>query len=839
MSGVRLKRKKVQRKKKGVVPIVIMGVLVALVVGALKMQKSAEFGVTGQPLVQKKSVLPEKTKRVEKSAEHNVPQPQPKADKPQIDDTPQPQPSIEETNEDDAQKPVTVTEIEPHVADESNQPDEPHSDSPEPPAALEEDASKQKAIPRENSVDTTTDAENTRNHSTPTEQPSPSDTPAKNSDPKSPGEQKEGRTDNSSSDFAEPPVLYGKDANTKAQQLVWRSWMNRMADQAKVNELVPKLETRLREVIPYVVSGDRLNYTSYRNSRLLMSAVELCYLTKLVEPVKLDDFLNREQLSGGEPKKSPKVFMKWLLFDRSRPLHQLLQAFVLNSGKTAEFPRTLKVFYELWKRAPERDRTRYMNLAIACSLVRSDAAHAPGMLRMSNVNLLSIPELYDYYRTQDIKNGLLTKIHKLDVTELLHVVDVRLPMSEFEWVKKELSFQRANWGEAYSSIEYMMERATQNVDPYKSYTFEEIQKEGGVCRDQAYFCSATAKTRGLPAVIIYGDGDRGPHAWVALYTSEKDGWTTTGSYGYKTGRFPDPCSGLMLHESALVGKNNKISPERQETAGNCMVLSDYLCRTNCKSEALGCARYVTQAYPQLTSSWRNYVRVMEQCGSESVNLTAWRRLYAELGHQMKKNMELMDLAQYVQANHVMEGKKDNVKLNLLKKSSRKLDELIQAGRVDLALESMERQAKLYADNADYRGLAGFFKGYFKDYGKQTNTFGLMLELYMRMIDHCAEKIEANEKLESKAKERMIHSMWRTCAKDAEGAFGKEVPDSSDFFAVRKWADVMHKIASCWRHGNDEKRAQSMEDLADKRYQEILDSSTDKKNGQRNQAKRRK
>ena len=89
---------------------------------------------------------------------------------------------------------------------------------------------------------------------------------------------------------------------------------------------------------------------------------------------------------------------------------------------------------------------------------------------------------------------------------------------------------------------------------------------------------------------------------------------------------------------------------------------------------------MTQAYPQLTSSWQNYVDVMEKCGSQVVSTTAWLRLYLELGHQSKKNMELMDLAQYIQVNHVMEGKKDNVKMNALKQSSRKLGELIQAGR---------------------------------------------------------------------------------------------------------------------------------------------------------------
>lgn len=628
-----------------------------------------------------------------------------------------------------------------------------------------------------------------------------------------------------SPDFPEKLLLYGGGSETVEQREIWQRWMERMISDAKASELVPMLEARVREIAPKLITGERLNYASYKNSRLLMNAVELCYMAKLVGAERLDSFM---KVRGEASRTSPKEFMQWLLTDRSRPLHRLLHAFAFNSGKAEEFPRTLKVFYVLWERASERERVRYMNLAIACSLVRSEVAHGRGMLRMPDEHLLDIPELYDYYRTQDVANMLLTNIWKLGVTELLHVVDVRLPMSEFEWVKKKLDYQRQNWGATYSSIEYIMERATQKVDPYKLYTFEEIKEEGGVCRDRAYFCAASAKTRGLPAVIITGDGERGPHAWVALYTSDKGGWTITGSYGYKTGRFEDPCSGLMLHESVLLDKDPKLTPEKQEPAGDCMVLSDYLCLLDSKQEALGCARYVTLAFPQLTSSWQNYVKVMEKCGSKLVSTNAWLRLYLELGHQSKKNMELMDLAQYVQANHVMEGKRDNVKMNALKQSSRKLGELIQAGRTDLAIESMERQTKIYADRCDYRGLASFFKSAFKDYGSLSYTFGEMLDLYIRMLEICTEKLEGDQETDDKAKKNTIRTMWRTCAKEAESTFSKMAFSKNDFFVIQKDADIMHNIAECWRLGGDDKRAQRLEMNAEQRLQESRMRSVDKK-----------
>ncbi len=631
-------------------------------------------------------------------------------------------------------------------------------------------------------------------------------------------------------------VMYGGGSGTPAQRALWSSWITHMIERGETKELVPMLEERIRQIAPELIVGERLNYSAYKNSRILMDAVELCLLTELVGAERLDNFMAREK-KGEASKNSPDQFMRWLLLDRSRPLHRLLQAFVYHSGIPESFARTLKVFYTLWKRAPERDRTRYMNLAIACALVREEVAHSRGMLRVPDEKLLDIPELYDFFRKQDVANALLTNIQKLSVTELLHVVDVRLPLSEFQWVKTHLDYQRQNWGATYSRVQYLMERATQNVDPYVKYTLAEILEEGGVCRDQAYFCATSAKTRGLPAVIITGDGDRGPHEWVALYTSEKNGWTTSGSYGYKTGRYQDPCSGLILHESALLDRDKKLTQERLEPALNCMVLSDYLCRIQCKNQAMGAARYVTIAFPQLTVSWRNLVAVMELCGEEAVNMSAWRRLYMELTHQSKKNKELLDLMQAVQNDHVMEGKRDNVRMNALKQSSRKLDELVQIGRIDLVVESLQRQAEIYVNQGDYRGLSGFFKPYLKGYASKPNVFGEVLELYMRVLDECADKIRNKEELDEKRREQEVRALWRVCAKDADSVYSKNAFSSEDFFAIKKEAGIMRSIAECWRLAGNEKRAMRLEEVAEENYERSRERNTNKKREPPNTSKR--
>ena len=76
-------------------------------------------------------------------------------------------------------------------------------------------------------------------------------------------------------------------------------------------------------------------------------------------------------------------------------------------------------------------------------------------------------------------------------------------------------------GGAYSMIRYRMDRAALGKDPYTNYTFQEILDEGGICMDQAYFAVNTAKCNGIPSAYVTGDGNRGPHAWVNLLTTDE------------------------------------------------------------------------------------------------------------------------------------------------------------------------------------------------------------------------------------------------------------------------------------------------------------------------------
>ncbi len=625
--------------------------------------------------------------------------------------------------------------------------------------------------------------------------------------------------------YTEELRLQGVGATSTPMKKLWKEWLERMIQRGEVRILAPLLEEQIRECAPALARSSQLNYANYRNAPLLMEAVDLCYMARMVDLKRLDELIRPLNGRGEQSEKSWSQFMRWLLLDKARPLHRLLQEFVLNSGRAEEFPRTLSVFYSLWKDTPERDRVRYMNLAIACSLVCKDIAHSRGRYRDPDEPRVEIPELFQYYRTEDLAGRLLTDMRKLSVTDLLHVVDVRLPRSEFDWVQKKLrEYQRGNWGGTYSHIEYMMERATYGEDPYIKYSFEEIEEEGGICADQAYFCATTAKCRGIPAAIIVGDGARGLHAWVGLMTSDK-GWTTTGSYGYMTGRTQNPCSGQSVHPSVLYGRDRKLPEDKVEQVSNCMVLSDYLVLLGCKQEALATARFVRSFVPQFTTAWQNLIDVMTLCGEGVINDNDWRRLHSELYHASKKNSELLDLTEKVLNEHILAGKRDIVKINALKQSARRMSELMQVGRTDLAIDSMRRSADVYVNAADSRSLMSYFRSTLKEYIDNRYFFEQVYILYVQSLEACTKKLKEKGELDEKHYDLAVKNMWKSCAKDADSLFMKSVFETSDFFAIKKEVQVVRLIAESWRKSGNEKRATDLEELAGEQLEKSRSDST--------------
>lgn len=589
--------------------------------------------------------------------------------------------------------------------------------------------------------------------------------------------------------------LVGVEANSKANRDCFATQLRNVVQEKNFASFVDAYRQKIKESIPQLISRNKLKYNSYKGYHNLIQAVELCLMAEMAGC----DTMNA--LAG---KKNGTEFYEWLLRDKSRPLHQLVQNFVLQNGQAANAAHTLQQFHALWELTPPRERSKYLNLAIACSLLNPAACNAPGRLRKKSEPLLTVPEVYTYFREYNNKRKLITDVSRMSVSELLLVVDVRLPKSEFDWVHKNLDYKQANWGDAYGSIRYRMDRATNGVDPYKTYTFAELRKEGGVCRDQAYFAATTAKCVGIPAAYVSGDGDRGPHAWIVTQVG-RDAWAQTGSYGYNTGRYTNPCSGRVHHESTLLQQSSKTADEKFLPAADAMALSHYLIRIgDSLPEAYAAARYATQAFPAQSFAWNHVLYVLTYDSAQSPNTSEWKKIHQQLLQMSSKNSELYDLAGEIESKYLLEGKSAAYKRTIANRSLRNLQRNMGDERADIVLDALSRQADMLLEQnpKNLRPLAAFYKKQLKTYAARGDVFELILRQYMSKLGEGSPK-----------------KAWNTLAKDAEKLFEKHVFDGGgDYFKLSKSMNIQHAIAEAYERAGNTKKAQKLHEDAESRLE---------------------
>lgn len=593
-----------------------------------------------------------------------------------------------------------------------------------------------------------------------------------------------------------PLVISGTEGISRTSQETYDGMIRHLLAAHDFDAFARAFEKRIADEAPLVVKGEKLAYNTYKSSRNMVQAVDICLLTRLCGQQELAGLA----ATAGEAD-SGQAFFAWLLTDRSRPLHSLLQNYVLQEGRPENLPYTLKTFYAIWKACPPKEREKYLNLAMACAMVRPQVAQGNGMLRNPKPNSLLDPvQVFTYFREADAKHKLLTDIKKMSVERLLHVVDFRLPQSEIDWVHQNLSYSRDKWGDAYGSIRYRMDRAANGKDPYTKYTFAELRKEGGVCRDQAYFCGTSAKCKGIPAIYVVGDGDRGGHAWVVLSVADNQ-WSQINNYGYTTGRFPNPCSGRQHHESVFLGQTKVERAAKLEPAADGILLSRLLSQVGSAEEARGAARYVAAAFPTLTVAWENLIAALENEKGSPTGTNEWRKAYNEMSRAAAKNGELLELAGKVQDKHLMDGKTAGAQKSALDSTVRRLKHNMGDARADLVVETVERQAKLLADNKDFRGLMNLYKKQLKDYSARGDIFQQLLDSYMRHLND----------MEAPPAE------WGRTAKEVDRLFSKGVlSGSGDYFKLSKEVTIQRMVADCYAKAGNTKKAEKMIEEAETR-----------------------
>lgn len=605
--------------------------------------------------------------------------------------------------------------------------------------------------------------------------------------------------------YDEQLPMHGADANSISTRKQFDTMVDNLLEKRDFDAFEQAMSAKIKEGIQAYTGNGKLNYGQYKNNRNLMQAVDLCLLIQMAGQKEMDALA---AIEGDDNDNNGVDFLRWALRDKTRPLHLFLQSYLAQEGQDENMAHSLNLFYQIWKETEEKSRPGYLNLMVAGALMSPQVCENKGMYRDPDAMALSVPEVCAYLREMDGKRKLVTDIKKLSVSQLIHVVNVRLPQSEFDWACENTSYSQANWGDSLGSIEYLMDRATKGKDPYENYSFEEIRKEGGICMDQAYFACNTGKCRGVPTVYVSGDGDRGPHAWM-LNLVDANSWVQTNSTGYNSGRFTNPCSGRQQHAATLLNKDSKTTDTKLIPATDAMILADYLTRIGCSAEAHAAARYVTGAFPNETVSWAHFIKVLGHDEKNLPPVSVWRKIDSDLIRLSKKNSELLDIAAEVEDKYLLSGKNAASKQMAMRRSMSQLEKRGGDDRADLVLSAVERQAVTYKEAGNLTGLALLYRKQLKKYSKRGDIFGDLLEQYMQILGDDASP-----------------RAWTTLAKDAEKLFEKHVQtNGSDFFKLKKEVQIQQFIASAWAKAGNERKAKKLLEMAEERLQEGVENNS--------------
>lgn len=265
--------------------------------------------------------------------------------------------------------------------------------------------------------------------------------------------------------FKKPVLLVSLKANDAANRKLFKDAFDLALETSRYDLYAEFLRTNLERDAVKVIKFGKFDETMYQQSPMLMRANELYQLISKVGP----DTIREHTMES-----TPRYFYPWLFSDKSNPVKLFLRTVAREQTPKEQWAGILRKWAEFWMKTSAMPRSKYSSLALACAMLHPGIASSPSKLRASssgNISTtpLTLEQVFEYFMEMDEKHELLTDITKLSPSELLFIVDVRLPRSEMDWARKKVRLTRKGWGGAYSMIRYRMDRAALGKDPYNTY----------------------------------------------------------------------------------------------------------------------------------------------------------------------------------------------------------------------------------------------------------------------------------------------------------------------------------------------------------------------------------
>lgn len=268
------------------------------------------------------------------------------------------------------------------------------------------------------------------------------------------------------------------------------------------------------------------------------------------------------------------------------------------------------------------DLHEYAALGVAYSVVfdqpfPSDWPHSQVPPGATPIGDLDIVKRFRFYVQSNRDKKLDLDPTRLSVENLKYLVDSEVDLSELAYAQQN-RIPYTDFGNAFFAIKYDYGRGSMEgyIWPNPTYTLADIEKDGGICIDQAYYAETLGKGRGIPTIRFTGYGIDGAHAWFGYLTDSGKWELDCGRYenqSFPKGYAVDPQTWRPIDDSTLENlfkngaQNPNYQPEMTALAWARLHQSD----PTAYAHILDDARSIM---PEWSGTWRMQAKLVELSG---------------------------------------------------------------------------------------------------------------------------------------------------------------------------------------------------------------------------------
>jgi hypothetical protein len=362
----------------------------------------------------------------------------------------------------------------------------------------------------------------------------------------------------------------------------------------------------------------------------------------------------------------------------------------------------------------------YRALAVALAIVydQSFPRFWPhGQVHPSQVPIAkaAVADLFKFWTESNESHALLLDLRKLSPGQIKFIVDAPLDRLEFEWARKNVRYQRSEFAKAFDAVSYSVDRVKSGMFDWTAgqYTLENIQREGGICVDQAYYAMIAGKARGLPTLFFTGQGTNGGHAWFGYMKTDNRWELDCGRYrnqNYAVGQALDPQTWRPVsdHELKIRAQGLREGLELLSSQDD-ILIGRLIERAGDGAKALKAYESAIQVCPQNETGWEAKAEYLRRSGAslnvlKSHHQEALRQFATNRDMRVGQQTALAQIARLQRAPEEAESlERQIVAQNKRKRSdlsvstaAQKIASLVAARQFDQALAEYRRQASSLA-----------------------------------------------------------------------------------------------------------------------------------------------